>query len=117
MTDDTEFTDDERDNIIKDIASYKIELEEIGGGGVMTDAEVREYVEELRECDDEMLRDIWFTNVGEWIHSRHDRTPTDEELLERGLSIEEWMDGVFDSVKADEEVPHGYVSPLVNLPA
>lgn len=61
-----------RDYLIEDIINWKIELEEVGGGGEYTDKNIENLVQELEKLSETQLLDRWRHSVGEWIASRSD---------------------------------------------
>lgn len=100
-------TPNSRQNVITDIAQWKVELEVVGGGNEFTNAELESYIEGLRELDDTALRSFWDGTVAEWVASRADMPPGPDEEMSA-----EWLDEQYATLRAGGEAPWGYVSSI-----
>lgn len=96
-----EYTDPERARIIRDIARWKVELVEVGGGGHFSYEKLQQFVDSLRDQNDADLVEFWRGTVGEWVCSRHD--------VDFGDDPEEFLNDQLDKVAAGEELAYGYV--------
>lgn len=94
-------TDDERENIIRDILRWRLELD-MNDGGVEQE-EWDHYIDDLETCSDSELIKWWNSTVGEWVASRSDLD------IPEDVTFGEWIDEQFDRLKEGEETGYGYV--------
>lgn len=96
----TRYTQAERSRIIKDIARWKCELEI---EQEFTHSELTDYVEQLRECDDDALKSFWEDTVGEWVASRTDlNIPPDHDF-------DNWLNNQFERLTNGHQTDYGFI--------
>lgn len=64
----TEFTDVQRERIVRDIINHELNAA-ANSNDRHSDAEVNELVAETRALDDDELERVWYGQVGEWLCS------------------------------------------------
>lgn len=95
-----DYTQAERQRIIKDIARWKCELEI---DRAFTHDDLTEYVEELREYDDAALNSFWESTVGEWVASRTDLT------IPPGHDFDSWLNSQFERLTNGHQTDYGFI--------
>jgi len=116
-----DFTEIERERIIKDIINHAIEEEEIGAGGYFSPQDIDELRETLEDKSDDDLYNWWDSNVSEWI-APMDRWGDDEYQTENGVpkweangfeNVIEWQ---FYKLCSEGKTDYGYIHPEYHQP-
>lgn len=95
------FSDQERKRIISDIAHWKLELER---GDQFDTSDLVSYVSMLQASDNDELKHLWDTTVGEWVASRHDIT------LPPDTPFQTWLDGQFIQLINGNLTAYGFIT-------
>jgi hypothetical protein len=86
---------DQRHRIVKDITEWWLESKRTGGESP-SGAELQDYIDELRDQENERLIEMWHSTVGEWLSSRDDlRIPDD-------MSHEAWVESQLSKLKSGD---------------
>jgi hypothetical protein len=95
-----ELTQDQREELIADLANWKNEAEE------WTDWDIQSYIKELTLADDRELVAYWRDHVGEWVLSRGD--------LDRPLYVSpmEYLNYQFGLSVSGLDTDYGFVDPI-----
>lgn len=95
-----DYTQTERQCIIKDIARWKCELEI---DQAFTHNDLTEYVEGLREYDDAALNSFWENTVGEWVASRTDLN------IPPGHDFDSWLNSQLERLTDGNQTDYGFI--------
>lgn len=113
-----------RERLVQDIVNHKIEEVEVGAGNAISDEEVEDLEDELRECSDDALESWWHSTVGEWIAPMRRWNNGEYYTEENGVEVPVWelegydnvIEWQFDKLKETGETDYGYMYPKYTQP-
>lgn len=97
LTDEEPLADNQRKQLIDDLGKWKVEYEDFD----ISDEELAQWENHLKEMDDDELRSTWRSCVGEWLCHR-------SNLHGDELDGEEWVEQQFRKLLNGEQTDYGY---------
>jgi hypothetical protein len=104
----------EIDYLIEDIVNWKIELEEVGGGGEFSGEDIDDLADELESMNKRDLLNRWRGSVGEWVASRDDVAREwerfEEENSDEASEYDNLVEWQLEKLLSGKRTDYGYVN-------